>query len=174
MSSFDFSIQKSADFKLILLQTIEITQKKWTPANICKKVLDFYNKWLKLTISQKGFKTCLRKLTIIAPFHSSQQFFFYGQKPTTKSQIFFFFSKLPKKKCPGGRCLYRQRPQSVFEEDEAEEAAEKKTKKISTPDAVYIVSVFLKMKQKRRLKVHTPNVRRGTLILFETQLRVEG
>ena len=30
------------------------------------------------------------------------------------------FSKLPPKRCPGGRRLHPQRPQCVFEEDEAE------------------------------------------------------
>ena len=41
-------------------------------------------------------------------------------------QIFFCFnfSKLPPKSCPGGRSLHPQRPQCVFEEDEAEVAAE--------------------------------------------------
>ena len=40
-----------------------------------------------------------------------------------------FFSKLPLKRCQGGCCLHCQLPQSVFEEDKAEEAAEKKIKK---------------------------------------------
>ena len=113
--------------------------------------------------------------------------------------FYFIFSKLPQKRCQGGRRLHCQLPQSVFEEDEAEETAEKKLeifkkskksknikKKIgqvffylifrncpqkgAQGDAVYILSaikVFLKrMKQKKLLKVHPPNVRRGTLILF--------
>ena len=63
-----------------------------------------------------------------------------------------------------GRRLHCHRPESVFEEDEAEEAAEKKIKNLNCPqkgakgDAVYIVNalkVFLKrIKQKRPLKVH--------------------
>jgi len=96
---------------------------------------------------------------------------------------------LPQKRCHGGRRIHYQRPQSVFLKDEAEEAAEKKIKiknrakkyffffffsklpkKDAQGDAVYILSaliVFLKrMKQKRLLKVHPPNVRRGTLILY--------
>ena len=78
-------------------------------------------------------------------------------------------------------CQHCQRPQSVFEEDEAEEAAEKKInkklkiwqkfvflifwncpKKGAKGDAVYIVNalkLFLKMmEQKRPRKVHPPNV----------------
>jgi len=35
---------------------------------------------------------------------------------------------LPPKRCPGGRRLHPQRPQSVFEEDEAEEAYDIKIK----------------------------------------------
>ena len=43
--------------------------------------------------------------------------------------IFFFnFLKLPPKKCQEGRHQHCQRPQSVFEEDETEEATEKKIK----------------------------------------------
>ena len=34
--------------------------------------------------------------------------------------------------CPGGRRLYPQRPQSVFEEDEAEEATKKSSSKCCT------------------------------------------
>ena len=42
-----------------------------------------------------------------------------------KKKLYFFnFSKLPPKSCPGGHRLHPQRPQSVFEEDEAKEAAE--------------------------------------------------
>ena len=37
----------------------------------------------------------------------------------------FYFSKMPPKRCPGGRRLHPQRPQSVFEEDEAEEVTKK-------------------------------------------------
>ena len=38
----------------------------------------------------------------------------------------FYFSKLPQKRCQGVRRLHFQLPQSVYEEDEAEETAEKK------------------------------------------------
>ena len=43
------------------------------------------------------------------------------QKNKTKSQTKFFisFSILYPKRCPGGRRLHPQRPQRVFEEDEA-------------------------------------------------------
>jgi len=61
------------------------------------------------------------------------------KRKRARKNRFFFFSKLPPKKNAQG-------------------------------DAVYILSaliVFLKrMKQKRLLKVHPPNVRRGTLILY--------
>ena len=48
------------------------------------------------------------------------------EKKKKKSRIFFFlhFSKLPQKRCQGGRSLHPQPPQSVFEEVKAEEAAE--------------------------------------------------
>ena len=53
------------------------------------------------------------------------------KKRRKKSDIFFFhFSKLPQKRCQGGCRLHCQRPESVFEEDIAEEAAEKKIIKI--------------------------------------------
>ena len=57
-------------------------------------------------------KSC-KNLTITAPYHSSQPTF-----------ILYNFSKLPAKKCPGGRRQHHhcQCSQSVFEEDEAEEA----------------------------------------------------
>ena len=42
------------------------------------------------------------------------------------------FSKLPLKSCSGERRLHPQRPQSVFEEDEAEEATEKSPSKCCT------------------------------------------
>ena len=42
----------------------------------------------------------------------------------------FNFSKLPPKKCQGGCHQHSQRPQSCFEEDETEEAIEKKKIKI--------------------------------------------
>ena len=47
-------------------------------------------------------------------------------------QIFllFNFSKLPTKKCQGGRHQHCQRPQSVFEEDETQESTEKKIKNL--------------------------------------------
>ena len=41
----------------------------------------------------------------------------------------FYFSKLTPKRCPGGRRLHPQRPQRVFEEDEAEEATKKSSSK---------------------------------------------
>ena len=37
---------------------------------------------------------------------------------------------MPQKRCQGGRRLHCRRPQSVFEEDEAEEAPKKNVKKI--------------------------------------------
>ena len=50
-----------------------------------------------------------------------------------KSDNFFLnFSKLPPKRCPGGRRLHPQRPQSVFEEDEAEVVAESSSSKCTT------------------------------------------
>ena len=84
---------------------------------------------------------------------------------------------MPQKKCPGGRRQHRQRPQSVFEKDGAVKRLLKKTikklpQKGGQRDAVYSVGalkVFWKrMKQKRPLKVHPPNVGRGTLILFNS------
>ena len=50
------------------------------------------------------------------------------KKIEKKSFIFFYFSKLPPKKCQGGCHQHCQCPQSVFEEDETEEATEKKKK----------------------------------------------
>ena len=55
--------------------------------------------------------------------------------------IFFFFSKLPPKRCPGGRRLHPQRPQSVFEEDEAEEAAESSSSSC-WPGYTYLVNLI--------------------------------
>ena len=55
-------------------------KKKSTPINICKKVQNFSNKWLKTTnlqLSQKSFKTCLRKLIIIATFIHRNNLLFY-------------------------------------------------------------------------------------------------
>ena len=47
------------------------------------------------------------------------------KKKSDKNFFFRFnFTKLPPKSCPVGRRLHPQRPQSVFEEDEAEVAAE--------------------------------------------------
>ena len=46
------------------------------------------------------------------------------KKEEKKSDFFFHFSKLPQKRCQGGRSLHPQPPQSVFEEVKAEEAAE--------------------------------------------------
>ena len=46
--------------------------------------------------------------------------------------VFSNFSKLSPKRCPGGRRLHPQRPQSVFEEDEAEEVAESSSSKCTT------------------------------------------
>ena len=54
-------------------------------------------------LSQNSFKTCLRKLSIIASFIHRNK-----------------------------RRLHPQRPQSVFEEDEAEEATEKSSSKCWT------------------------------------------
>ena len=55
------------------------------------------------------------------------------EKKKKKSEFFFFlcFEIGPKEvlKQEGGSLLYYQRPQSVFEEDEAKEATEKKDKK---------------------------------------------
>ena len=92
-------------------------------------------------LSQKSFKTCFRKLTIIASF------IYLNLKNLKKiwkikkksAQIFlFYFSKLPPKRCPGGRCLHPQRPQSVL----------------------------MRMKQKRPLKNHPPNAERGQVFLL--------
>ena len=48
-------------------------------------------------------------------------------------QFFFkYFFQLTPKTCPWGLCLHPQRPQSVFEEDEAEEAAEGSSSKYWT------------------------------------------
>ena len=137
MLSFDSSIQKSAETKT------QSVADSWNIKNLtpyqqfdkkCKKVQHFSNKWLKtahLQLSQKSFKTCLGKLTIIAPFipYSSSFFFFFflNKKIKKKNQVKFFssnFSKLSPKRCPGGYHLHPQRPQRVFEEDEAEEATE--------------------------------------------------
>ena len=75
-------------------------------------------------------------------------------------------------------------PQSVYEEDLAEETTEKKIKnrkksknilklppkKDAQGNAVYILSAlnvfFKRMKHKRLLKVRPPNVRRGRLFFF--------
>ena len=46
----------------------------------------------------------------------------------------------PQKRCPGGRRLHPPRPQSVFEEDEAEEAAESSSSKC-WPGYTYVVQL---------------------------------
>ena len=48
------------------------------------------------------------------------------QKSANSRSTFFFFifRNFPPKRCQGGRHLHCQQTQSVFEEDEAEEAAE--------------------------------------------------
>ena len=115
MLSFDSSIQKSADLKT-QPSTVNWKFKKSRPhTNICKIVQNFSNKWLKTThlqFSQKSFKPCLRKLTIIAPFIPHQKI-----KQTKKRRkkrrkkvwnFFFPFSKLPQKRCQGGRRLHCQ------------------------------------------------------------------
>ena len=76
------------------------TQKKWTPSYISKKVLNFSNKWLRTTnlqLSQKSFKTSLRKLTIIASFIHRNNLLFYFflnkkiEKKEEKNRTNFFF-----------------------------------------------------------------------------------
>ena len=96
--------------------------------------------------------TCLRKLTIIAPFFLAIIFYFLNkkikkeQKRSLKKKIkkvkkksdkhfFFIFWNCP---LHGGCRLHPQRPQCVCDEDE----------------------------QKTPLKVHPPNAGQGTLILF--------
>ena len=119
---------------------------KWTPnqhlKKKCKEVQHFSNKWLKTThfqLSQKRFKTCLRKLTIIAPFiHRNNLYFIFfkyknkkkktkkREKESDKFLLLLNFSKLPQKRCQGGCRLHCQRPQ-VYEEDEAEEATKNRS-----------------------------------------------
>ena len=116
MLSFDSSIKKSADLKTHP-STVNRRRRKSGPyTNICKIVQHFSNKWLKTTnlqLSKKSFRTCLRKMTIIAPFIPS-------------NNLLFFFRNCAKN-CPE-----------------------------------------LRMKQKRPLKVHPPNVVWDTLILFNS------
>ena len=148
-----------------------------------------------LQLSQKSFITCLRKLTIIAPFilrnnllvyfflnKKKRDFFFFNfqncpkkgakgdavyivkalkvfltrmkqKRPLKKIKLkklkkikigqnclFQNFPKLPPKRCPGGCRLHPQRPQSVFEEDEVEEAAESSSSKC-LPGYTYFVQL---------------------------------
>ena len=53
---------------------------------------------------------------------------------------FFNISKLSPKRCQGGGRLHPQRPQSVFEEDEAEEVAESSSSKC-TMGYTYLVQL---------------------------------
>ena len=74
MLSFDSSIQKSATLKTQPNSQLKILKNLTTSQQFdkkCKTVQNFSNKLLKmahLQLSQKSFKTCLRKLTIIASF----------------------------------------------------------------------------------------------------------
>ena len=80
-----------------------------------KKCKNFSNEWLKtahLQLSQKSFKTCLRKLTIIAPFIPWIIFYFNFfkikklQKKTKKRRekkiriFYFFIFEISPKKVP--------------------------------------------------------------------------
>ena len=79
----------------------------------CKKVKHFSNKWLitaHLQLSQKSLKTCLRKMTIIAPFISRNSLFFISknQKKNKKKReknlthfLLFNFRNCPKKGAKG-------------------------------------------------------------------------
>ena len=60
------------------------------------------NEWLKTTnlqLSQKSFKTCLRKLIILEPFIPFNDFFFFIFKNQTKKKRKNF--KLPQKSAKG-------------------------------------------------------------------------
>ena len=97
-------------------------------------------------ILQKSFKTCLRKLIIIATFIPRNNLLFYFLKIKQKSnkqkksrkkrkkagQIFFLlqFLEIAPKKVPMGMPSTLSTPSKCFEEDETEEATEKKIKNL--------------------------------------------
>ena len=112
MLSFDSSIQKSADLKTqfssgswierVLLTPYKQIEKK------SKKVQNFSIKWLKTTnlqLSQKSFKTCLRKLIIIATFipRNNLLFYFFKIKKIIKQtkKIEKIFRNCPQKSANG-------------------------------------------------------------------------
>jgi len=64
------------------------------------------------------------------PLEKNKKFKKFKKKKKNQPKFFlFYFSKLTPKRCPGGRRLHPQRPQRVFEEDEAEEATKKSSSK---------------------------------------------
>ena len=90
-------------------------------------------------LSQKSFKTCLRKLTIIPPFIHRNNLLFYflintknfnfflkRKKRRKKSDILFL--EIAPKKVSRGTPSTLSTPSKWFEEDEAEETSEKKIK----------------------------------------------
>ena len=92
-------------------QSAKILPNVYNRDNTCS----FSNEWLKTTnlqLSQEKFKTCLRKLTIIAPFIHRNNILFNLKKK--KSLTSFFFSKLSQKRCQGWHRLHCQRPQIVL------------------------------------------------------------
>jgi len=139
MLSFDSSIQKSADLKTQSSSGSWIERVLLTPYKICKKSATFFY-WLKTTnlqLSQKSFKTCLRKLIIIATFIPRNNLLFYlkskknqtNKKNRKKKKLDNFFCFLIFRNCP---------------------------QKSANGDAINIVNAFKvflkKMKQKRPLK----------------------
>ena len=133
-------------FRNWLIQTIEKT-KKSNPlyVHMQKKMQNFSNKWLKTTnsqLSQKRVKTYLRNLTIIARFfyRNNLLFHFYTNKKIEEkdfkrrkkldSIFFILFFEIALKKVSRGTPSTLSTPQSVYEEDLAEETTEKKIKNL--------------------------------------------
>ena len=104
-----------------LLQTIDNTQKMDPVQHLQKKCYIFLIMTQKdqLTIiSQKSFKTCLRKPTIIAPFYFLQQSFIYLFFSNRKKKISTFFNfeffEIAPKKVPRGTPSTSSAPSTCF------------------------------------------------------------
>ena len=93
-------------------------------------MLNFSNKWLKTTnsqLSQKSFKTCLRKLTIIARFIHRNNLLFYfltnkkieeknfkRRKKLDNIVIFSIFRNCPKKGVKGDAIYFANSPKCLW------------------------------------------------------------
>ena len=101
-----------------------------------KKIRQILFIWFFETAPKKGakgdavynvsaLKVFLKRMKQKRPLEKQIKNFENEKKKKNRTKFFCFnLSKLPPKSCPGRRRLHLQRPQSVLEEDEAEEAAE--------------------------------------------------